>query len=302
MSTPNKLSNSHNDNVSELTTIEQLFHYGISCFCSFEDAFDAKVDAKVLLTIAINKPSSYLSTWPEKIVSADQKTLFLAFVERRIKGEPVAFIVGKQEFWSLEFLVAPCTLIPRPDTETLVEAVINNNAVSTLSLLDLGTGTGAIALALASEQKNWQIDAVDFNEQAVSLAKNNVQHLKEHLNISNISVYQSDWFSNVEAKQRFDVIVSNPPYIDPSDELLKQGDVRFEPLSALISDDNGYADIKRIIEQSRKYLTAHGQLYLEHGFEQRHGVQTLFKHFGFEQITTFNDFGGNPRITMGVLA
>ena len=131
--------------------------------------------------------------------------------------------------------------------------------------------------------------------------KNNVQHLKEHLNTSNINVYQSDWFSNVEPQKKFDVIVSNPPYIDPTDELLKQGDVRFEPLSALISDDHGYADIKRIIEQSRNYLNVHGQLYLEHGFEQHQGVQTLLQHFNFEQITTFNDYGGNPRITMGVL-
>ncbi|MEW6996372.1 peptide chain release factor N(5)-glutamine methyltransferase [Colwelliaceae bacterium BS250] len=297
------LSDSHTTDIvstSDLNTIEQLFQYGISCFCCFEDAYDAKVDAKVLLSTAINKSSSYLSTWPEKLISADQKNLFLSFVQRRIDGEPVAFIVGKQEFWSLEFLVAPCTLIPRPDTETLVEAVLNNNAVSVLSLLDLGTGTGAIALALASEQRNWQIDAIDFNEQAVSLAKNNVQHLKEHLNTPNINVYQSDWFSNVGQQKKFDVIVSNPPYIDPTDELLKQGDVRFEPLSALISDDNGYADIKRIIEQSRDHLNVNGQLYLEHGFEQHQGVQTLLKHFNFEQITTFNDYGGNPRITMGV--
>jgi len=282
--------------VSNLTTIKQLFDFAKSCFLQFEDAYDAKVDAQALLSAVLDKPTSFLSTWPEKHLSAEQQTLFLSFVKRREQGEPVAFIVGKQQFWSLDFFVAPCTLIPRPDTETLVEAVLSNNQAVQLSLLDLGTGTGAIALALASEHQTWQVDAVDFSAETVQLARSNAEQLR----LTQVDIYQSDWFSNISNSKRFDIIVSNPPYIASDDKHLAQGDVRFEPKSALVADEQGFADIRHIIDKSRDYLTVNGQLYLEHGFEQHQGVQQLFAEYGYGNIKTYNDYGGNPRITIGI--
>lgn len=282
--------------VANLYTIKQLCDYGKRCFLLFEDDYDAKVDSQILMATVLNKPTSYLLTWPGHKLNEQQKAQFKHFVERRRLGEPVAFITGKQEFWSLPFFVAPCTLIPRPDTETLVEQVLANNNHANLSLLDLGTGTGAIALALASEQSNWQIDAVDFNVEAVQLAKTNAQHLA----LNNVNIYQSDWFSNIGSEKYFDVIVSNPPYIDGNDTHLNDGDLRFEPRSALVASDNGYADIRQIIDKARQYLQGGGQLYLEHGFEQHLVVQELFSDYGYKNIHTYNDFGGNPRITMAI--
>ena len=285
--------------MSELNTIEQFLAHAKNCFLRSDnlDKDDAKIDARALLSAVVNKPLSYLSTWPEKHLSAEQSELMFSFIERRLKGEPVAYITGKREFWSLEFFVAPCTLIPRADTETLVEAVLDNNAdaANDLSVLDLGTGTGAIALALASEQPNWQIEALDFNDEAVLLANHNAKHLQ----LSQVKIYQSDWFSAVANDKRFDVIVSNPPYIDENDTHLTEGDLRFEPKSALVANGNGLSDIKHIIDISRQHLAVNGQLYLEHGFEQHLQVQQLLSDYGFKQIKTFTDFGGNPRITMG---
>ena len=284
-------------NTTTLTTIEQFFDYAKSCFLLFEDSYDAKVDAQALLCAVLDKPTSFLLTWPEKQLTKPQASLLHSFIERRKTGEPVAYIIGKREFWSLELFVAPCTLIPRPDTETLVEAVLDNHQQDNLTLLDLGTGTGAIALALANENASWDVDAIDFNQEAVSLAKSNA----EHLQINNVSIYQSDWFSAISTDKRFDVIVSNPPYIDPRDELLEQGDVRFEPNSALIATDNGLADIKHIIKSSKEFLRAGGALYLEHGFKQHQDVQQVLAQNGYTKITTYSDFGGNPRITVGIL-
>lgn len=279
-----------------LTTIKQLFDYSKRCFLAFENDFDAKVDSQSLLATVLDKPTSYLSTWPEKQLTDTQLSLFDSFVKRRLTGEPVAFITGKREFWSLDFLVAPCTLIPRPDTEILVEAVLDNNPTEQLALLDLGTGTGAIALALASEHKLWQIDAVEFNKDAVLLAQTNAKQL----NLNHVAIYQSDWFKAIDKNKRFKVIVSNPPYIANDDKHLVEGDIRFEPKSALVAKDDGYADIRHIIDTGREFLDINGQMYLEHGFEQGETVQHLFAEYGYHDIETINDFGGNPRITKAV--
>ncbi|WNC69854.1 peptide chain release factor N(5)-glutamine methyltransferase [Thalassotalea nanhaiensis] len=281
-----------------LTTIKQLFDYSKRCFLTFENDYDAKVDSQALLSAVLDKPTSYLITWPEKELTEAQISLFESFVTRRLEGEPVAFITGKREFWSLDFLVAPCTLIPRPDTEILVEAVLDNNPVEKLALLDLGTGTGAIALALASEHKQWQIDAVEYNQDAVLLAQTNAKQL----NLDHVTIYQSDWFNAINKDKRFNVIVSNPPYIADDDKHLNEGDIRFEPKSALVAKEQGYSDIRHIINVGRDYLNDNGQMYLEHGFEQSEKVQQLFAEYGYLQIETFNDFGGNPRITKAIKA
>ena len=229
----------------------------------------AKLDAQVLLSFVLDKPTSYLLAWPEKLVSAEIVERFIELVERRLQGEPIAYIVGEREFWSLPLKVSPATLIPRPDTEVLVELVLDHYSVkssahSNLRCLDLGTGTGAIALALASEQPNWRVEAIDFNPDAVLLAQSNAKNLA----IANVEIYQSDWFSAVNSAKVFDVIVSNPPYIDQDDPHLSQGDVVFEPNSALVAADNGLADIRHIATQAKSYLIAGGRLYIEHGYQQ----------------------------------
>ncbi|TKB45981.1 peptide chain release factor N(5)-glutamine methyltransferase [Thalassotalea mangrovi] len=253
-----------------------------------------KLDCQLLLARILDVKPSYLVTWPEQILSDSQLTQFSELLDRRANGEPIAFILGEQEFWSLPFKVATCTLIPRPDTEVLVEEVLNDfPQTSDTRMLDLGTGTGAIALALAHEKPQWQVSAVDFNPDAVALAKCNA----ERLNLPQVDIHQSDWFANVSKEQGFDLIVSNPPYIAADDPHLAQGDVRFEPASALVADEQGFKDIRHIIATSRTYLKPGGILYLEHGYDQQTQIQAIYAEFGFTNIVTVKDYGGQPRMT-----
>ncbi|WP_394174767.1 peptide chain release factor N(5)-glutamine methyltransferase [Thalassotalea litorea] len=255
-----------------------------------------KLDCQLLLAFVLNVRSSYLLAWPEKEITGQQHNDFLQLLNRRSQGEPIAFLLGKQEFWSLPFNVSPCTLIPRPDTEVLVETVLDDYpALSNIRLLDLGTGTGAIALALGHEKPDWQIDAVDFNDDAVALAKSNA----EQLEIAGVNIYQSDWFANVSKASKFDVIVSNPPYIDEQDPHLSQGDVRFEPKSALVAEEQGFKDIRDIIATSRCYLKRGGMLYIEHGFEQHLIIQQIYQEYGYGDIETVKDYNDQPRMTKG---
>lgn len=252
-----------------------------------------KLDAEVLLLHVLDKPKSYLFTWPEAELTEVQLSTFKKLIAERETGHPVAHLVGVREFWSLELEVNNSTLIPRPDTETLVEKALNLDLPTNAKMLDLGTGTGAIALSLASEQPDWQVTAVDYSEQAVSLAKRNQQKLA----LNNVTVLQSDWFSAVP-NQQFDLIVSNPPYIDELDEHLNQGDVRFEPKSALVAPDNGMADIKLIIEQARQYLAPNGYLLIEHGYQQALLLQEFFAQMAYSNILTIKDMAGCDRVTM----
>lgn len=273
--------------------IAKLIAYGQQHLLATSDS--AKLDVELLICFVINKPRTYLLTWPEQMLSLTQTTHFAELLLRRIQGEPIAYIVEMREFWSLPLQVSPATLIPRPDTEVLVELVLNNHSAEGLSCLDLGTGTGAIALALASEQGSWQIDAVDFSYDAVALAKTNASNL----NLTQVNIFQSDWFSAVAKNKHYDVIVSNPPYIDEQDHHLAQGDVRFEPKTALVAADSGLADIKIIVSQARNYFNQIGYLYIEHGFEQSIAVQDILADHGYEKIQTFKDYNDNDRITCG---
>jgi len=259
----------------------------------------AKLDAQILLCFVLEKARSYLLTWPDKLLNDEQLLHFIQLVVRRIQGEPIAYIIGKKEFWSLSLNVSTATLIPRPDTETLVELVLEqyDNKLS-ISCLDLGTGTGAIALALASENPTWHIDAVDYNNEAVQLAKCNAKNL----NFEQVNIFQSDWFAQVNVDKKFDLIVSNPPYIDSEDNNLSQGDVRFEPKSALIADEQGLADIKHIADVARAFLTAKGKLFFEHGFEQGHAVREILNTLGYENPQTEQDLNGNDRITWAIFS
>lgn len=252
-----------------------------------------KLDAEVLLLHVLDKPKSYLFAWPEAELNDVQLSAFEKLIAERETGHPVAHLVGVREFWSLELEVNNSTLIPRPDTETLVEKALSLDLPADTKMLDLGTGTGAIALSLASEQPNWQVTAVDYSEQAVALAKRNQQKLA----LNNVTIMQSDWFSAVP-NQQFDLIVSNPPYIDELDEHLSQGDVRFEPKSALVAPDNGMADIKLIIEQARQYLAPNGYLLIEHGYQQALLLKEFFAQMAYSNILTIKDMAGCDRVTM----
>jgi release factor glutamine methyltransferase len=259
------------------------------------DSPTARLDAELLLAAALGKPRSFLHTWPERIVSTEAAQAFDGYLKRRRTGEPVAYILGLQGFWNIDLEVATHTLIPRPETEMLVETALELlPGTIPHRLLDLGTGTGAIALSLAKDRPQWNVTAVDRVEEAVELAERN----RQRLHLDNAQVLRSHWFSAVN-DQRFDLILSNPPYIATNDPHLAEGDVRFEPSSALISGADGLDDLRLIVSQAPGHLEAGGWLLLEHGFDQGAAVRELLLAHGFEQIQTRRDLGDHERITFG---
>ncbi|EIK94350.1 N5-glutamine S-adenosyl-L-methionine-dependent methyltransferase [Pseudomonas sp. M47T1] len=257
----------------------------------------ARLDIELLLAAAMGKNRSYLHTWPERIVTTEAAATFDEYLQRRRLGEPVAYILGQQGFWKLDLEVAPHTLIPRPDTELLVETALELLPPTPMRVLDLGTGTGAIALALASERRGWQVTAVDRVAEAVALAERN----RERLRLDNVRVMESHWFGALQG-ERYNLIISNPPYIRAADPHLVAGDVRFEPTSALVAGDDGLDDLRIIVAQAPQHLEAGGWLLLEHGYDQAAAVRELLAKHDFEQIESREDLGGHERITLGRLA
>ncbi|MCG9677890.1 peptide chain release factor N(5)-glutamine methyltransferase [Vibrio sp. Isolate24] len=253
------------------------------------------LDAAVLLCHTLNKPRAFLLTWPDKILEPEELLAFEKTLQRRLSGEPVAYITGEREFWSLPLKVAPSTLIPRPDTERLVEVALEKAIENQGDILDLGTGTGAIALAIASELPSRQVWGIDLKQEAKRLAESNA----ELLGIRNAKFLSGSWFEPLGAGTKFALIVSNPPYIEAQDPHLKQGDVRFEPLSALVAKDNGLADIIHIAKQSVTFLLPDGWLMFEHGYDQGASVRAILDSLGFQNITTYKDYGENDRVTIG---
>lgn len=258
------------------------------------DSPSPRLDAELLLAAALGKPRSFLHTWPERVVSGEAAERYASYLERRRQGEPVAYILGHQGFWSLDLEVAPHTLIPRPDTELLVEAALALVTLPQARVLDLGTGTGAIALALACERLGWQVTGVDRISEAVALAERN----RERLGLGNAAFRESHWFSALGA-ECYDLIVSNPPYIAAQDPHLAQGDVRFEPSSALVAGADGLDDIRLIVSQAPTHLNAGGWLLLEHGYDQAAAVRELLAREGFEAVESRRDLGGHERISLG---
>ena len=267
---------------------------------------NGKVDALVLLQHATGKSRTQILAFDETEIDEKVRLKLTALLDRRLKGEPIAYILGEKEFWSLPLNVSEGTLIPRPDTEILVEKALQI-ALEKLEdnplyfrILDLGTGTGAIALALASElslicqKKAIQLDVigVDLMPDVVKLAQSNAEKNK-----LSVQFLQSRWFEHVEGQ--FDIIVSNPPYIDYTDEHLTQGDVRFEPRSALVAGENGLADLRHLIEQSPRYLKDNGYLLLEHGWKQGEEVRSIFWQNHWQGVATIRDYGDNERVTLG---
>ena len=267
---------------------------------------NSKIDALVLLQHATGKSRTQILAFDDTEIDEKVRLKLTALLDRRLKGEPIAYILGEKEFWSLPLNVSKGTLIPRPDTEILVEKALQI-ALEKLQenpphfrILDLGTGTGAIALALASElssicqkqQISLEIIGVDLIPDVVALAQSNAERNK-----LNVQFLQSRWFENITGQ--FDLIVSNPPYIDAKDEHLHQGDVRFEPLSALVANDAGYADLRHIIELAPSYLNSNGVLLLEHGWQQGEKVRSIFQENHWEMVETVRDYGDNERVTLG---
>ncbi len=261
----------------------------------------ALLDTELLLCHSLSVDRAWLKTWPDKILSAPDMQRFEQLFRRRLEGEPVAFIIGSQGFWTLDLKVSPHTLIPRPETELLVETAMQLELPNNSKVLDLGTGTGAIALALASEYPQWQMTAVDVQASAVELAEQN----RLACRLKNVTIYQSDWFAAVANRQPqtlFNLIVSNPPYIEIDDAHLFEGDVRFEPASALVSGTQGLDDLQLVIGQSSEFLAPAGWLLVEHGHAQGLAVRDLFNEAGYVLVETRQDYNQLDRITLGRLA
>ena len=258
---------------------------------------EASFEANLLCQHVLNVNRAWLISHERDALEPNQQVGFEALLQRRLNGEPMAYILGSRDFYGLQLKTTPATLIPRPDTETLVEAAlakIPQNA--SLNILDLGTGTGAVALAIASQRPQTKVIAVDASLEALKVATENAQDFK----LANVRLLESNWFSALEG-EKFDVIVSNPPYIAQDDEHLKQGDLRFEPLSALASGVDGLDDIRKIIQDAPEYLNPNGWLMLEHGYDQANVVAALLNARGFSKDDHAKDIAGTLRVTFGAI-
>jgi len=279
-----------------MTTIAQCLNKANQLLQTNAD-INAKLEAEVLLAFVIEKPRSYLYTWPEQSVDAQQLHRYDQLVNRRIQGEPIAYITGQREFWGLPLHVSPATLIPRHETERLVELalhIIPEHASWTIA--DLGTGSGALAIAIANERPHCHIIATDQSDEALAIARHNAKQL----NINCIEFSLGNWYEPL-ATHKFDLIVSNPPYVAEHDPHLKQGDLRYEPSQALCAGDNGLQDIRAIIKGAAMYLKPRGWLLLEHGFDQGRDVCELLKLNGFNNILCHQDYAQHERASQGQL-
>lgn len=256
---------------------------------------DARLEAEILLGHVLNKNRAYLFSHPELILEPKQLQAFRQLIDQRALGVPIAYLLGTREFWSLSLRVTKDTLIPRHETERLVELALELIPdVQATRVLDLGTGSGAIALALAKERPHWEIIACDKSEAALQVAQDNAHQL----NLANIRFYHSDWFNSLPAMQ-YHAIISNPPYIAATDPHLKEGDVVFEPVNALVSGQDGLADLQCIIQESYNRLKPNGLLLLEHGYDQKIATRTILKELGYLKVHCWQDIQGNDRVSGG---
>jgi release factor glutamine methyltransferase len=276
-----------------MPTIKTLLAHAANTLSSHSDS--PLLDAEVLLGFVFGKPRTYLRAWCDNTLTEHQLAMFETLIKQRQQGTPIAYLTGTREFWSRDFKVTPDVLIPRPDTELLIELILDlipkDKAVN---LIDLGTGSGIIAVTLAAERPKAHVTAVDASLAALEVAQHNAQQHQ----LTNIEFYQSDWFANVP-KSLFDLVISNPPYIDPNDEHLQHGDVRFEPKTALIAEDQGLRDIQIIADQAHGYLKPAGHLLIEHGYNQAPQVQAIFNRLAYDKVQSYQDLSGQPRVTYG---
>ncbi|MDH5326993.1 MAG: peptide chain release factor N(5)-glutamine methyltransferase [Gammaproteobacteria bacterium] len=254
----------------------------------------ARLEAEILLAFCLQQSRTYLRTWPERRLEPQQWQQYQGLIQQRHEGKPIAYIVGRKEFWSMDLQVSEATLIPRPETERLVELALDripNDAHYTIA--DLGCGSGAIGLALAKERSACHIIATDTSAAALRIAQSNAHSL----GIKNVSFVQAHWL-NPFASRCFDLIVSNPPYIAPDDPHLHSGDLIFEPPTALRSDNLGLQDLSTIIRQGGNHLKPGAWLLLEHGYNQARDVCDCLTQHGFQAIQCERDYSGNDRVCM----
>ncbi|OGS85791.1 MAG: protein-(glutamine-N5) methyltransferase, release factor-specific [Gallionellales bacterium GWA2_59_43] len=321
------------------------------------DSITARIEVQMLLQHVLGVARAYLLAHPERVLDEAETATYRALLQRRLAGEPLAYILGEREFFGLDFKVTPATLIPRPDTELLVELALqripspqpsekttsqstrpskNNGQVdgypasgrgSVFRVLDLGTGSGAIALSIAHSRPDAQVTAVDASADALAVAQENArrllaQHKSAHTStkpsvlsrvegsvrtdlceaavIGNVRFVHSDWFESL-AGERYDLIVSNPPYIEDADAHLVQGDLRFEPRSALASGADGLDDIRRILKDAKEHLDEGGWLLFEHGYDQAARVRELLAASGYAEVFSARDLSGIERVSGGLM-
>lgn len=255
----------------------------------------ARLEAEILLSLAAGKDRSYFRAWPESELTTEEVDHFFTLFCKRCEGLPIAYLTGHREFWSRDFKVNPNVLIPRPETELLIElSLVLIPQTLPLDIIDLGTGTGAIAITLAAERPLSRVTAVEINGEALDVARANALIHKT----DNVTFIQSHWFDNIQYSS-FNLVVSNPPYIAAEDPHLLSGDVRFEPQNALIAANRGLGDIEQIADQARSHLLSGGHLLIEHGYNQQTEAQAIFRDFQYSHVKTYNDLSGNPRVTYG---
>lgn len=256
----------------------------------------ARLEAELLLGHLLGKSRSWLIAWSDTRLDDQQLQLYTNLVDQRIQGVPIAQLTGEREFWSLPLRVTADTLIPRPETELLVEICLDlYPAGSGITVADLGTGSGAIALAIATERPTWCILATDKSQQALDVAIHNAKTLQ----LDNIQLLQGNWFDALQANTRVEILLSNPPYIPMDDPHLQQGDLRFEPRTALASGNDGLDAIRLIISKASDYLKPGGYLLLEHGYNQGSAVRQLMHQSALGEINTLTDLAGHERVTIG---
>lgn len=275
-------------------TLDQVLAQTRAALTTVSDA--PALEARHLLQHVLDVSTSHLITHgAQPITTADAQTLD-GLLSRRLSGEPLAYVLGTIGFWNMELTIDSRVLVPRADTETLVEAVLQRLPTSTLSIADLGTGSGAIALAFAGERPAWQVLATDASPGALACARENAQRL----GLERVEFQAGHWYQAL-TDRRFDALVSNPPYIDPADAHLDAPALRHEPQEALVAADHGEADLTALVHGARQHLNANGLLALEHGYDQPAFVRQLLADHGFTDIETIDDLGGQPRVTLGFL-
>lgn len=251
-----------------------------------------RLDIEIILGHCLKVPRSYLYMYPEQELPSSILVEFQALLSKRQQGYPIAYLIGQREFWSLNLMVTPATLIPRPETELLVDlALAKIPPEMELSIADLGTGSGAIALAIAKERPQAMVYGVDKSLAALAVAKLNAKRLQ----IANVIFIAADWLTAF-ASTTFDIIVSNPPYLAEQDPHLTQGEIRFEPVTALVAGHDGLQDYRMLIKQAKSILKPKGQLLFEHGYQQAESIVSLLTEQGYRAISAYKDLADKPRV------